>query len=159
MPATAAICAPVTTPITPRSFSAALVSIERMRACGCGERRIAACRIPATGSRSSMKRPRPVRSGASSLRGTDLPTQPVAAALGVTARYHCESLGVGCRTVQCAEETRLQQRAFPGRQDERDLLGNDLDLREVRSGLRVDHFPQTLDAFAIHNQARLREAR
>jgi hypothetical protein len=40
------ISRPVTTACTPGIASAALVSIDKMRACGCGERRILPCSIP-----------------------------------------------------------------------------------------------------------------
>ncbi len=51
------------------------VRIAVMRACACGERRMAACSVPGRTPRSSIKRPRPVRSAASSTRSTDCPHQ------------------------------------------------------------------------------------
>ena len=60
---------PVRTPSTPGSSSAAVASIDSIRACANGERTIAACCACGTGSMSSMKRPSPRSSASSSKRG------------------------------------------------------------------------------------------
>ena len=64
--------APVKTPSTPGMARALVVSILRMRACGWGERTIAANVSPAS-LKSSLKRPWPVTRRASSWRGIGLP--------------------------------------------------------------------------------------
>jgi len=64
--------APVKTPSTPGIAVARLASIPRMRACACGERSITAQAWPST-LKSSLKRPWPVMSRASSLRTRGLP--------------------------------------------------------------------------------------
>src|SRR6185295_13324160 len=76
-----AMSLPMTTAITPGRSTAALTSMVRIRACACGERSMAAWRMPATGSRSSMNRALPVRSAASSLRGSARPIHLVAVAI------------------------------------------------------------------------------
>src|SRR2546429_7174695 len=65
--------APVITAMTPGMRRAAEVSIERMRACGCGLRRILQCRVRA-GSMSSAYTARPVTFVAASTFGSGLPT-------------------------------------------------------------------------------------
>jgi hypothetical protein len=52
----------------PGIASARVGSIDRISAWACGERRIAACRVPLGGDRSSAKRARPIRRAASSNR-------------------------------------------------------------------------------------------
>ncbi len=64
--------APVKTPSTPGIAVARLASMPRMRECACGERSITAQAWPST-LKSSLKRPRPVMSRASSLRTRGLP--------------------------------------------------------------------------------------
>ena len=71
-PVSRAASSPVITATTPGSASAALLSIERMRAWACGLRSAAACAM--FGSvMSSMKRPRPARKRGSSLRSMRVP--------------------------------------------------------------------------------------
>src|SRR3990170_4848423 len=80
----AATSAPVRTPTTPRNSSAPAGSSRTMRACANGERRTAACRALATGSRSSMKRPSPRSSASSSRRRRERPTHGSSAAFAPT---------------------------------------------------------------------------
>src|SRR6266699_3114869 len=65
---------PSRTAMTPGARFATEDSIDTISACACGERRIAALSVPGRTPRSSMKRPRPVSSAASSTRGIDRPT-------------------------------------------------------------------------------------
>src|SRR5262245_61056693 len=64
--------AAVMTACTPGRVSAAVLSIERMRPCATGLRRITACRRPSR-ARSSTNWPRPRRKRKSSRRSTGLP--------------------------------------------------------------------------------------
>src|SRR5579871_616063 len=94
----AAQSAPVNTPSTPGIVLAAAVPIPTMRACGCGERTIAAYAWPSR-LKSSVKRPRPVTSRSSSLRGKGLPMKrkPVGSGLVVSSiwpRLHAAPLAV-----------------------------------------------------------------
>ena len=77
----AAQSAPVNTPSTPGIALAALVSMRTIRACGCGERTIAAWVSPSM-LKSSVKRPLPVSSRASSLRRIGWPIEPKAVPAG-----------------------------------------------------------------------------
>ena len=70
----AATSAPVTTPITPGSASAAEASMAPMRAWAKGERTIAAQAVLGSGSRSSMNQPWPRSRASSSTRRAERPT-------------------------------------------------------------------------------------
>src|SRR5437660_12302277 len=65
---------PSRTATTPGARLATEDSIETISACACDERSIAAWSVLGRTPRSSMKRPRPVSSAASSTRGIDRPT-------------------------------------------------------------------------------------
>src|SRR6266540_1233515 len=93
----AATSAPVSTPTTPGSSSAALASSPAIRACGTSERRIAAWRTFGTGSRSSMNLPSPRRSASSSNRRSARPTQVSVATVTVIAARQSEA-GASART-------------------------------------------------------------
>src|SRR5262245_8811031 len=75
---------PPSTPTTPGSSSARAASSRVMRACANGDRRTAACRTFATGSRSSMNRPSPRSSASSSSRGSGRPTHASEATSALT---------------------------------------------------------------------------
>ena len=64
---------PVMTAATPGIFSAAEISIPRISACACGDRRIAACNVPFGTARSSANWADPSNNAASSVRGTGCP--------------------------------------------------------------------------------------
>src|SRR4029079_1750986 len=78
-PFTPSRSAPVYIGRTPGAFFAFAVSMPRMRACACGERRKNTCAWRAIVT-SSVNCPAPVRKRASSLRRTDWPMYPVSLA-------------------------------------------------------------------------------
>ena len=71
--------------VSSRETEQSFDSMLRMRACACGERTSAQCSAPGI-SRSSTKRPPPVRKRRSSTRRTDRPITPVLRAAGRGAR-------------------------------------------------------------------------
>src|SRR5262245_51107533 len=79
----AAISSPVKMPRTPGTASAAAMSIDRMRACACGERNTYACAWPGRFT-SLTKRPWPRTRRGSSKRGTAWP-MPNSPAIGASA--------------------------------------------------------------------------
>src|SRR3974390_3269847 len=88
----AAQSVPVYTPSTPGIASALALSIERMRACGCGERTIAAQAWPSK-LKSSVNCPFPTTSRASSVRGMGCPRKRKDAGLFIACNRRSGLLG------------------------------------------------------------------
>src|SRR5262249_9770509 len=100
-----ATSAKVHTATTPGADRAAVVSTATMRPCAWPERTTRMCSMWGN-AMSAANRPRPVTSGASSRRGTDLPTTPMSGASLRSAQRRADALRGGGKFVDRHAERR-----------------------------------------------------